>query len=56
MLTFDENFDADDILRDVDEQYIEEEEKSEEVRELNFGNDFDEKENYRDVDLGDLDE
>lgn len=42
-----EDFDADEILRDVDEKYVEEERSDDEVRELNFGND--ENKNYNEL-------
>lgn len=54
----DEDFDADDVLRDMDsedEQYIESDEfGDEETRELNFGNMFDENANFNDM-ASDLD-
>jgi hypothetical protein len=38
-MVLDEQFDADEILRDVDERYVDEaSEEEEEMRELNFGN------------------
>jgi cytochrome c-type biogenesis protein CcmE len=54
-MILDEQFDADEILRDVDEQYYEEEfEDDEEMRELNFGNFHDENANFSDM-TSDLD-
>ncbi len=54
----DEDFDADDILRDMDsedEQYIESEESGdEETRELNFGNSYEQNANFNDM-ASDLD-
>jgi len=51
----DEQFDADEILRDVDERYVDEgTELEEEMRELNFGNMYDENANFSDM-AGDLD-
>lgn len=49
-MLLDEQFDADEILRDVDEQFAEEEEDEHEtMRELNFGNTFDENANFSDM-------
>ncbi len=49
-MLLDENFDADDILRDVDEKYSEEEAfKDDDMRELNFGNIHDENANFNDM-------
>lgn len=54
-MVLDEQFDADEILRDVDERYSEEEtSEEEEMRELNFGNVHDENAHFRDM-AGDLD-
>ncbi len=54
-MLLDENFDADEVLRDVDEKYSEDtEEVSEEMRELNFGNVHDENANFNDM-ASDLD-
>ncbi|MBN1983570.1 MAG: hypothetical protein JW795_18685 [Chitinivibrionales bacterium] len=54
-MLLDENFDADEILRDVDETYTEEEILDEEdMRELNFGNVHDENANFSDM-ASDLD-
>jgi hypothetical protein len=51
----DEQFDADEILRDVDEQVREEDLKTEEeMRELNFGTLHDENANFSDM-ASDLD-
>jgi hypothetical protein len=54
-MILDEQFDADEILRDVDERYVEEESDAEEdMRELNFGNLHDENANFSDM-ASDLD-
>lgn len=54
-MILDEQFDADEILRDVDERYVEEVSKDEEdMRELNFGNLHDENANFNDM-ASDLD-
>jgi hypothetical protein len=54
-MMLDEQFDADEILRDIDEKYVDEEqEEDEEMRELNFGNTFDESANFNDM-ASDLD-
>ncbi|MCL2218926.1 MAG: hypothetical protein FWB94_03435 [Chitinispirillia bacterium] len=61
-MILDEQFDADDILRDADERYNEdddevignEEVEEEEMRELNFGNLHDENANFSDM-ASDLD-
>jgi hypothetical protein len=54
-MVLDEQFDADEILRDVDERYVDEaSEEEEEMRELNFGNVHDEKANFNDM-ASDLD-
>lgn len=54
-MILDEQFDADEILRDVDERYVEEETEAEEdMRELNFGNLHDENANFSDM-ASDLD-
>ena len=50
----DENFDADEILRDVDEKFEDEELGEEDMRELNFGNIHDENANFSDM-ASDLD-
>jgi hypothetical protein len=50
----DEQFDADEILRDVDEQFAGDEPTEEDMRELNFGNLHDEKANFSDM-ASDLD-
>jgi len=49
-MIIDEQFDADEILRDVvDEQYVDEEEMDEEMRELNFGTLHDANANFNDM-------
>lgn len=50
-MLLDENFDADEILRDVDEKYVDDEDlfEEEEMRELNFGNIHDESANFSDM-------
>ncbi len=50
-MLLDENFDADEILRDVDEKYSDREEQrtSEDMRELNFGNTFCDNDNFNDM-------
>ena len=53
-MLLDENFDADEILRDVDEKFEDEGLKEEDMRELNFGNIHDENANYSDM-ASDLD-
>ncbi|MGA3050475.1 MAG: hypothetical protein ABSE00_00950 [Chitinispirillaceae bacterium] len=54
-MILDEQFDADEILRDVDERYSEESEvEEEEMRELNFGNVHDENDHFSDM-ASDLD-
>ena len=54
-MILDEQFDADEILRDVDERYNEEgESEEEEMRELNFGNVHDENAHFSDL-ASDLD-
>jgi hypothetical protein len=54
-MLLDEQFDADEILRDVDEQFGDEDLlNEEEMRELNFGNKFDEHANFNDM-ASDLD-
>jgi len=51
----DEQFDADEILRDVDERYVDDESDVEDdMRELNFGNIHDENANFSDM-ASDLD-
>jgi hypothetical protein len=49
-----EQFDADEILRDVDARNIEDA-KEDDTRELNFGTHYDENENFKDM-ASDLDE
>ena len=52
-----EEFDADEILRDLDEKILEEPEKDDneigidDERELNFGNDDDDNESYNEIDV-----
>lgn len=54
-MILEEQFDADEILRDVDERYVDDgEESEEEMRELNFGNVHDENAHFRDM-ASDLD-
>ena len=55
-MLLDENFDADEILRDVDEKFTEEDllSNDEDMRELNFGNVHDQNANFNDM-ASDLD-
>ncbi|MGD9200670.1 MAG: hypothetical protein PVI26_03825 [Chitinispirillia bacterium] len=54
-MLLDENFDADEILRDIDERYTEEDGlDDDDMRELNFGNIHDENANFNDM-ASDLD-
>lgn len=54
-MILDEQFDADEILRDVDERYVDENvEQDEDMRELNFGTLHDENANFSDM-ASDLD-
>ena len=54
-MILDEQFDADEILRDVDEKYVDEDmELDDDMRELNFGNVYDENANFSDM-ASDLD-
>ncbi|NLE02794.1 MAG: hypothetical protein GX640_23250 [Fibrobacter sp.] len=54
-MILDEQFDADEILRDVDERYIDDEiDPEDDMRELNFGNLHDENANFSDM-ASDLD-
>ena len=56
-MMLDENFDADEILRDMDEKIVDDEEALSDddgMRELNFGNRFDENANFNDM-ASDLD-
>ncbi len=54
-MILDEQFDADEILRDVDERYLDEDvEDEEDMRELNFGTIHDENANFSDM-ASDLD-
>ncbi|MCL2181875.1 MAG: hypothetical protein FWB85_00180 [Chitinispirillia bacterium] len=58
-MILDEQFDADDILRDADERYNEDDDEiveveEEEMRELNFGTLLDENANFSDM-ASDLD-
>jgi hypothetical protein len=49
-MILDEQFDADEILRDVDERNVEEDDDVEDdMRELNFGNQTDENANFSDM-------
>jgi cytochrome c-type biogenesis protein CcmE len=50
-MVIEEHFDADEILRDVDERYEDDEasELEEEMRELNFGTLHDENANFKDM-------
>jgi hypothetical protein len=50
----DENFDADEILRDMDDRYDDDFEIDDDMRELNFGTIHDEKANFNDM-ASDLD-
>ncbi|WP_034636982.1 hypothetical protein [Chitinivibrio alkaliphilus] len=53
----DEEFDADEVLRDMDSEddlFLESDEDDDDVRELNFGNRFDENANFNDI-ASDLD-
>ena len=47
-MILDEQFDADEILRDVDE-YADDDASAEDMRELNFGNLHDENANFSDM-------
>ncbi|HEX2955367.1 MAG TPA: hypothetical protein VHO70_00970 [Chitinispirillaceae bacterium] len=54
-MILDEQFDADEILRDVDERYVDEDaDQEDDMRELNFGNLHDENANFSDM-ASDLD-
>ena len=54
-MMLDENFDADEILRDMDERVVDDEDfEDEKMRELNFGNLHDENANFSDM-ASDLD-
>ena len=54
-MLLDENFDADEILRDVDDNFADDEVfDDEDMRELNFGNIHDENANFSDM-ASDLD-
>lgn len=56
-MRYDEDFDADDILRDIDSEddvFVVDDEDEDEMRELNFGNMFDENANFNDM-ASDLD-
>ena len=49
-MLLDENFDADEILRDVDERFFEDDDlELDDMRELNFGNLMDENANFNDM-------
>lgn len=56
-MILEEQYDADEILRDGEDNSIinDEEEENENVRELNLGNEHDSKENFRELasDIGD---
>jgi hypothetical protein len=54
-MVLDEQFDADEILRDVDERYVDDNsDEEDEMRELNFGNVHDENAHFSDM-ASDLD-
>ena len=54
-MILDEQFDADEILRDVDERYLDDDmEDEDDMRELNFGTIHDENANFSDM-ASDLD-
>lgn len=54
-MVLEEQFDADEILRDVDERYVDDNaDEEEEMRELNFGNVHDENAHFSDL-TSDLD-
>ena len=54
-MILDEQFDADEILRDVDERYLDEDlDDEDDMRELNFGTIHDENANFSDM-ASDLD-
>ena len=57
-MKFDEEFDADEVLRDIDSAddlyYHDNGEEDSEMRELNFGNTYDENANFNDM-ASDLD-
>lgn len=55
-MVLDENYDADDILRDVDDENFSDDDalQEEDMRELNFGNVHDENANFNDM-ASDLD-
>ncbi len=53
-MILDEQFDADEILRDVDEADVDADEPAEDMRELNFGSLHDENANFSDM-ASDLD-
>jgi len=49
-MLLEENFDADEILREGEETFLDEDAiNDEDARELNFGNAYDEKANFRDL-------
>jgi hypothetical protein len=48
-MILDEQFDADEILRDVDERFNDDDNLEDDMRELNFGNQHDENANYSDM-------
>lgn len=53
-MLLDENFDADEILRDMDDRYDDDFEMDDDMRELNFGTLHDETANFNDM-ASDLD-
>jgi hypothetical protein len=53
-MLLDESFDADEILRDVDDKFDDEDLDEDDMRELNFGNIHDENANFSDM-ASDLD-
>lgn len=53
-MLLDESFDADEILRDVDEHFDDDDMDDDDMRELNFGNIHDENANFSDM-ASDLD-
>ena len=53
-MLLDESFDADEILRDVDEHFDDDDLDEDHMRELNFGNIHDENANFSDM-ASDLD-
>jgi hypothetical protein len=53
-MILDEEFDADEILRDMDDRYDEDDDVNDDMRELNFGTKYDENANFSDM-ASDLD-